>query len=806
MTGGLLALAAALLLGAGPPKQDTVVEVVVEGNKTTSTKVILDLLGTRPGRPLDRRELERDLKDLWTRLRIRAEVEQEPVPGGVRLVFHVEEAPKLREIAFRGNRAFGREKLLEAAEIVPGQALDEISVARVRAGLERFHREEGYLFAEVRARVERDAQRVIFEVSEGPLVRVRDVRIEGNRAFPAGTFLGLGKNLRGVMQLRGGWFLFRGSEFKERVLKEDLISIRRFYRAEGYRDAQVEVRDLLFSEDRTQVDVELLVEEGPRYVVSSVEIEGNRAFPREELLPLLRLKPGMPLTAEAVGADIFALTRYYGERGYPFHPSIHDGFQVGRPEELYDETTARAALRYRIREGERTRLRAIEILGNAATLDPVIRRELNVYPGEYVNTTELTRSIAQLDGLRYFTDASGLPSTTYKFVDTGEPGWKDLRIEVEEGQTGNFLFGGGVSSVDGAFVSVSLLKRNADLLHPPSSLGSALREIVEGRAFHGGGQDVQIELAPGTRLSLYRVHFHEPDLFGDHIERTSFTFNVERRLRGFSGLYAEEREGINVAFGRSFTRQSGVEVAARVEQVDVDDVDAGAPEPLFDQELLGTQGMRSARIDLVHAHLDVPVEPTQGFTVRGRYELVGGPLGGDFDFHHVYLTGRGYLRLAEDERGRPRVLSGQLQFAWKHAFSDTEGVPYTERLFAGGPATVRGFDFRGIGPKENSEPSGGEAMALGSAEYRFPIYSTAVPGRLEEVELVRGRLFLDAGLLGLDLSDDTFGELRLASGVGVLIRLPFAPMLPITLDFGVPLRKESTDDTQVFTFSIGNFF
>ncbi|HKB16542.1 MAG TPA: outer membrane protein assembly factor, partial [Planctomycetota bacterium] len=354
--------------------------------------------------------------------------------------------------------------------------------------------------------------------------------------------------------------------------------------------------------------------------------------------------------------------------------------------------------------------------------------------------------------------------------------------------------------------SVSLLKRNADLLHPPSSLGSALREIVEGRAFHGGGQDIQIELAPGTKLSLYRIHFHEPDLFGDHVERTSFTLNVEKRLRGFSGLYTEERQGVNVAFGRNLTRQSGVELALRAEKVDVDDVDANAPKALADQEDEGKQGMRSARIDLVHAHLDVPVEPTQGYSVRGRYELVGGPLGGDFDFHHVYLTGKGYLRLAEDERGRPRVLSGQLQFQWKRGFGDTDEIPYTERLFAGGPATVRGFDFRGIGPKENGEPAGGEAMALGSAEYRFPIYSTAVPGRLEEVELVRGRFFLDAGLLGLELNDSTFRELRLAGGIGVLIRLPFAPMLPITLDFGVPLRKEETDDTQVFTFSIGNFF
>ncbi|HET6202368.1 MAG TPA: BamA/TamA family outer membrane protein [Planctomycetota bacterium] len=805
MTGGLLALAAAVLLGAGGAVQETVLEVQVEGNRTTPTKVILDLLGTRPGRALDRRELERDLRELWTRLRIRAEVEEEAVPGGLRIHLRVEEAPKLREIEFRGNRAFGREKLLEAGEIVPGSPLDEISLARVRAAVERFHREEGYLFAEVSTRIDREAERAVFEVSEGPLVRVAEVRIVGNRAFPTGSFLGIGKSLRGAMQLRGAWFLFRGSEFKERVLREDLIAIRRLYRAEGYRDAVVEVRDLHFSEDRTEVTVELLVEEGPRYVVASVAIEGNRAFPREELEPLLRLKPGMPLTYEAVRGDLFALTRFYGERGYPRHPSIRDGFRIDEPEELYGEETARVALTYRIREGERTRLRAIEILGNTSTLDPVIRRELTVFPGDWVNTTELTRSIAQLDGLRYFTDEAGLPATSYRYVETGESGWKDLRIEVQEGQTGNFLFGGGVSSVDGAFVSVSLLKRNADLFALPSSLGSALSEIVEGKAFHGGGQDVQLELAPGTRLSLYRLHFHEPDLFGDHVERTSLTLDLYKRLRGFGGLYGEARQGLLAAFGRNFTRQTALEVGLKSEQVDVTNVDPAAPKPLFEQEELGLSGLRSAYVDFVHSRLDIPVDPTEGYLVRARYEHAGGPIGGDFDFRKVFLTGRGYVRVAEDERGRARVLSGVVRLAWAEGFGETETVPYTERLFAGGPGTIRGFDFRGVGPKFNGEPYGGEAMYLGSAEYRFPVYSTAVSGRLEEVELVRGRLFLDAGTLRKHFRN-SFEEWRAAGGVGVLIRLPIAPQLPITLDFGVPLHRERTDDTQVFTFSIGNFF
>jgi outer membrane protein insertion porin family len=100
---------------------------------------------------------------------------------------------------------------------------------------------------------------------------------------------------------------------------------------------------------------------------------------------------------------------------------------------------------------------------------------------------------------------------------------------------------------------------------------------------------------------------------------------------------------------------------------------------------------------------------------------------------------------------------------------------------------------------------GGEAVTNLTAEYRFPVYSTAIPGRIDEQELVRGRLFVDMGTLGLDASDPSFHEVRVGAGVGLSIRLPIFPLFPIALDFAFPVAREETDDVQAFSFSIGNF-
>jgi outer membrane protein assembly factor BamA len=124
----------------------------------------------------------------------------------------------------------------------------------------------------------------------------------------------------------------------------------------------------------------------------------------------------------------------------------------------------------------------------------------------------------------------------------------------------------------------------------------------------------------------------------------------------------------------------------------------------------------------------------------------------------------------------------------------------TERFYMGGP-DLRGFDFRRAGPTQFNRPLGGEAKWTATAELYFPLVATRLEGEVRDRELLRGVVFTDLGLLGLDDGDETFRQLRASSGIGIRIEIPFLEV-PIALDLGWPWIYEETDDRRQLYFSI----
>jgi len=139
-------------------------------------------------------------------------------------------------------------------------------------------------------------------------------------------------------------------------------------------------------------------------------------------------------------------------------------------------------------------------------------------------------------------------------------------------------------------------------------------------------------------------------------------------------------------------------------------------------------------------------------------------------------------------------------FDYGAGYSNTNQLFVTERFYMGG-STLRGFSQRQAGPKQFGNPVGGGARYLSRVEYQFPLVSTRSDAALRENELLRGVLFSDWGLLGLDIDDPTFSELRLSVGFGVRIHVPVLGV-PIALDFGWPLVYQETDQRNVFFFSL----
>jgi outer membrane protein insertion porin family len=223
----------------------------------------------------------------------------------------------------------------------------------------------------------------------------------------------------------------------------------------------------------------------------------------------------------------------------------------------------------------------------------------------------------------------------------------------------------------------------------------------------------------------------------------------------------------------------------RLENINISSIDATAPKDVKDVK--GSSGLTSVEVGLVKDTTDSFLFPTEGYRLMGSIEQAGA-LGGSYTFTKATVDGRKYWTVTKDVQDRRSVLGLHARVA--NAFGDP---PIFERFFAGGQGSIRGFEYRGVGPRKNHTELGGNFMVLVSTEYQFPIYE----------KTLSGVLFLDTGTVEKNIS---LGAWRASVGFGVRFTVPFFGPVPFALDFGIPIAKQSGDQTEIFSFSIGTSF
>lgn len=822
---GVLAVAA--LSAVASPVQEgvpepVIVEIVVEGNEHLTADRIVAGLATHAGSPLDRGRLREDLAFLWSRLRVQVlDVEIEPVEGGLRLVLRVRESPMAGSIRILGAEAFSENELMKAAGLTQGTPVDEAAAERAARAVESHYRDNGHAFAHVVSRFDAAAGTAVLDIAdEGPVVMVGRILVEGatDVPFDAPFWSGL-QDWVSVMQVEAEGRFLDGSKFQRRVLDEDIVRIEALYHQLGFLDARVGLADLVFTQDREQVDVVIRVDQGPLFRVARIEVEGVEAVDPEEVLARISLQAGDVYEQGAVGRDMVALRAFYEQLGFPFHPGeLPDGWAFLDPSVRQEGEEPEVVVTYRLREGRRMAIRDVLIRGNRATRDRVIRRELLFEPGEPLRVSLIETSVRRLASTNFFQGPGGMPDVGYRILPTQDPQLKDVLVEVGESTTGAINFGGGFSSTTGVVGQLRLVKQNFDLFDPPSSWGSAMTEILDGRAFTGGGQDLRATIQPGTIFSSYSLSFTEPDLFGDHVERISLGVTVSDRFR-FLRTHDEDRKGGSVSLGRQFSRESSLRVSLGTQEITVEDVVLGA-EDLFTPDFPADGSSRTDRRNTLSLTgsfngLDVPMDPRSGHRARLSGDLTGSLLGADVDLYRATLDTLKIVPLYTDGRGRVHTLNLSLRGGVVRPYGDTDVVPFIDKFFLGGTSTfsgLRGFDFRGVGPiNAGGFAVGGDAMWATTVSYGFPLFSTPVPGRLAEHEHMRGVVFLDAGALGpggVGVSPiNGLGDVRASVGFGIRFALPMPGMaLPLSFDFALPLRDEAGDDTQTFSFTLASPF
>ena len=742
------------------------IRIVPRGPVPISAEQVRGQISARVGQELDRGALSEDLRALQkSSVYSFAEVRlEQAADGGVILTFHVQGRPVIRTLTVSGADYIGNKKVRNLMEIGSGDRADDAVLGEKSQKVREHYRKEYFPDAKVTwtfhpVAGHPDMTDVDIQVTEGRRAVVRKIRFTGNRHIPA-------RELRKVMaQKQSTWLSWMTSAgmYDPGVLVADREVLRKVFMDKGYLGATVGEPQIAYV-NRKKIDITFPVHEGPVYTLAAWRIEGMQSFAERDVVRGVVVNTGAVATLEGLTRGAQNIRDYYGSRGYI--KTLVD------PRITLDTNRAAAAVMYHVQEGPLAYIQNIEIRGNAQTQDKVIRREIGVAPGEVYNDVKIRASENRLRNLNYFSFVNSYPEDTvvsHRF---------NLVFDLEEQRTGQFMVGAGFSSIDNVLGYVELTQGNFDLFGWPR--------------FTGGGQRLRLRAQIGDSRSDLELSLIEPWFLN---RRLSLGLDLFRRdARYLSDDYDQISTGGSLTLGKPlYTIFHRVNWIYGLENIDIRNVETNA------SDLIKAEGggrLKSyGTMELIRDTRNNTFVATRGFRGSVSATLAGGPFGADEDTYQFQLRASQYIPLWFDHvlnlRGWTSVI---------HEYGDSERVPIFDRLFAGGPRTVRAFRYRKVGPKDqNNEALGGRSVATATAEYTLPV-----------VDKIRFAVFYDAGIVwqGVYEKDNdpdsvAVGDGIFCDGYGLGVRFDF-PGFPIQLDYAWPINTDDyQSDSGRFSFTIG---
>jgi outer membrane protein insertion porin family len=741
----------------GEKKLVTAVEI--KGNKTISNTTVLSKIKTRVGLEYSGNIISDDIKRLYsTGYFSDIDVDRQDYNDGFKVIFYLTEKPIIKSIKYTGAKHISKRKLDMLVTLKEGEFLDyqklKADIREIKSEYDR----RGFSNAKVEYNVkEDDANRADVEIviKEEYRVRIKRINFEGNSAFPD-------KRLLKIIKTRPDT-LFTSGFYKEETIEEDVVRLESFYKREGYIDTRVFYR--IEHEFKGRMILTFTIDEGEKYTVGSIRIEGNRILSDDEIRAvLIECAPGKVFGQEQLEMDVSRIQKLYFDKGYIFA-------QINKTTAI-DPQTNKVAIVYNIDEGEIAYVDKINIKGNVKTKDIVIRRELRIKPGERFDGEKLRRSKERLRNLGFFEDIS------YEIEPGSAPNRKDLVVEVKEAKTGEFSFGGGYSSVNefGGFLEIA--QRNFDFQNFPY--------------FTGDGQELKLHAELGTLREELLLSWTEPWLFDYPISFGFDGYKTSRDRESDVGYgYNEERVGGDLRLGKELSEYIYGNMIYRYETIEISNITQEATNELKKEK--GKNSISTFDMKIVRDTRDNIFDPSKGTVLSGQVGIAGGPLGGDKDFYR--FIGKASIDIPI-KKFRNSVLEFRARVGLIDAYGDSSEVPIYSRFFAGGTDSIRGYNERKVGPIDpvSEDPIGGESMFIGNIEYTVPI-----------IDYLKVAAFYDTGNVWSKLSD--FGKGGFKSGIGVGIRVK-TPIGPLRLDYGYPLDTEPGEEAREgkFYFSMSHGF
>jgi len=729
---------------------NTIAAIAVEGAARIEAETIRSYLLVREGDSFDPLRIDRSLKSLFsTGLFADVSLRRE----GNTLVVVVSENPVINRIAFEGNNRIKDENLTAEISLKPRVIYTRSKVQNDVNRIQTVYQKSGRFAVSVEPKIIQLPQNrvdLVYEIDEGSLTEVQNIRFVGNRIFDDG-------DLQDVVRTRETrWYRFLSTDdtYDPDRITFDRELLRRFYLRNGYADFKVLSAVAELTSDRNQFFITFTVEEGKRYKFGDITLNAKlRDLKAEDLMDKVKFETGAWYDATAVDDTVQALTQAAGNLGYAFvdvRPNVDRNPETGDIKIAFD-----------IEEGPRVFVERINVTGNVRTLDEVVRREFRVVEGDAFNASKIRQSLTRVEDLNFFekvnlTQAPG-----------SAPDKAIVNVEVQEKSTGSLSVGAGFSTSTGALAEFGIRERN--LL--------------------GRGQDLSLNLRISERQSQIDLSFTEPQFMNRDVSAGFDVFSTETDNQSTSS-YNTKTSGGSLRFGYPISRHldQGWRYTLKTSQISGVPTDAS----IYVKDQAGDKTLSEIGHSLVYDRRNSKANPSEGYVARMSNDLAG--LGGDTSYLRNSVNGAYYYKIADGwvttARGNTGLIVGIGQ-----------DVGLLDRFFVGGD-NLRGFTNAGIGPRDivTNDALGGEFMYTAALELTVPL---GFPKELG----ISGKVFTDMGSAmtvnpsGTNVVDD--GSVRSSAGVGVTW---VSPVGPISLDFAQALMKESYDKTETMRVNFGTKF
>jgi outer membrane protein insertion porin family len=723
--------------------EDVVELVEFRGARRVPQDTLRAMILTKKGDKIDEETLRRDFMSLWNTNRFDdITLEREPGRTGYILRFVVVERRVVRSIKYEGAKSVTVSEILDRfKERRVGLAVeaqyDPNKVQRAAIVLKEFLAERGRQYATVEPELRQippSTMEVVFNVREGPKVKVGKINIEGNKVYSDRWVIRAMKNLHPI-GIPKSYFLENifAKTFDSSKLEEDKQRLQVAYQEKGYfttraGEHKVDIRDTggkgfkipIFKPNKPgkKADISINVEESRQYRLQNLNAVGMKLFrtPESILANVFQMKPGDVFSTAKLRKGLEQIRKLYGEFGYID--------MVPEPDINPIPGTDGIDFTLNVDEGKQFFVRRIDFSGNTTTRDKVIRRELLVDEGDMFSTRLWELSILRLNQLGYFEALKEGESAEIK-RDT-RTNTVDITLKVKERGKNSVQLSGGVSGIAGSFVAFGYSTNN----------------------FLGLGETLGINSQIGDRIRDVTFSFTEPYLMDRPIQ-TGFTVYMQRfnydqarevsllsgrnliplfQQLGTNNLlnYVSNGKGFTVfassQWRRTFARWTlsyGYDVS-RIQTLSesstqyfqfVNFQGLGGPNQL--------SGIRTSKIVPAFQYntVDHPITPSRGKSFFFSTTFAGSFLGGNVNLieptisHTMFRAG-----LKKGHVIGYRVL-GRLVAGY-----GGRSAPPFNRVYMGGENDVRGFNIWGVSP-----------MAFIASESAVPVLNDDGSARLQRV-------------------------------------------------------------------------